>query len=266
MMGTNSAAPVSTGYSAGMERASATSPLTEYSSKKEVNSGFMKFINFLRNLERQWESMPRSVQNRMAHTVADFYRNFLRDGVGAENRPLTWLLEQKIDGIGTGQPRGVHAPLEGLADHVIVLETSLKDRARPAVVTFEPGWTMKAYLQDRGYAIQVTDAMRNALFSEAEAIGGVSRSKFLDKGVKQPVWIVPARPHLWFFRSAQLDRLMEIISIAYVQRSIDIAEGKRPRPIPDISGGRARPARSRWTGGDQAVSYRDELGVPEGDE
>lgn len=123
-----------------------------------------------------------AVQNRMANIVADAYVFFLRKGVEPENSKLTMAIH------------GTQPPLSSLADHIVVRESS-NDKA--AIVTFQPGWGKIAVLHDRGYAMQVTERQRRALFAMAMA-NGYRAEDFLDDGYgnNSEVWIVPPRPHL----------------------------------------------------------------------
>jgi hypothetical protein len=136
-------------------------------------------------LERMGKSAAKSapdVQNRMANIVADAYVFFLRLGVEPENTKLTMAIH------------GMQPPLSSLADHVVVRESSSD---KPAIVTFEPGWGKIAVIHNLGYAMQVTEQQRKALFAMATA-NGYKVEDFINEGWgnNSGIWTVPARPHL----------------------------------------------------------------------
>lgn len=170
---------------------------------KRWKSDFARFIREITMLGAQWRGMPVSIQNIAAEIIAEQYRRFLRgDHLSPELRPLTQILQ------------GEHAPLVGLADHVIVRKTINPDKS--ALVTWEKGWAKIALMHDRGYYIIVTEKQRDAMFRFA-LLAGANRSDFIDTshmlpGSSKSYWEVPARPHAFFLGSPAMEKILKIVA------------------------------------------------------
>jgi hypothetical protein len=187
------------------------------------HSQFSKFVGYLGALSRQWSKSAPHIQNQAAHIVAELYRAFIRQGVGPENSTLTQILS------------GVHPPLAGLADYIIVREAT---NGKPAVVTWDPHWTKIAVLHDIGWVYAPSQKQRNALFARATSIAGLDsdgKPHFLtnDFGTNG-LWIYPARPHSHFLKSKEHQAIL-------VRVAQEVLAGRK---VPDFS--TSRPSASAW--------------------
>jgi hypothetical protein len=202
-------------------------PGSQYAIEGNWKQEFARFIGRLGGLATSWRRMPIDVQNQAAHIIAELYRMFIREGIEPENSALTQVLT------------GIHPPLSGLADYIIVVESgdsratgAYPGRPKPALVTWHPDWTVIAFLHDRGYAFVPSPQQREALFKRAEGIAG-STDHFLEEGFStQGIWEVPARPHAWYIRSPEMDRLLEVVAMAHLAGKPFNVKSTRPPNVP----------------------------------
>ncbi len=185
-----------------------------------VDPGFQKGLNDFRldlaRLAREWRDLDRRVQDTAAQVIADLYKAFLRDGVGADLTPMTQILK------GGSMP-----PLASLSNHVIVIKSR---SGSPAFVTFEDDWDTIALMHDRGYAIIPTPRQRQSLINIANDLFGTPAWLTEDTG---GVWLVPARPHLKFLSSPELDQILGRIGQAMATgKKLPNLKTRRPQPEP----------------------------------
>jgi hypothetical protein len=189
------------------------------------DSQFKQFIGRLGGLSTSWRRASVTVQNRAARIIALLYKEFIRQGIEPENSALTQILT------------GVHPPLSGLADYIIVVESNAErgqstypGRPKPALVTWHPDWATIAFLHDRGYSFIPTQQQRDALFNAAAKIAG-GKKHFLEEGFStQGIWIIPARPHAHFLRSPEMDRVLKVVAIDVIKAEENLSSRDRRPP------------------------------------
>lgn len=192
---------------------------------------FARFTGAIGNMSRRWITMAPHIQDQAAEIVADLYREYIRRGISPENTVLTKILS------------GVHPPLAGLADHIVVIKAGARGlahgfghpgRVKPAVVTWDQKWMKVAFMHDVGYAIHVTPEQRNAIFAAAERISGVPRGdSFLTDGFSsQGIWLVPARHHSDYLKSPEHERTLGLVAQALLMGKVPSLKTSRPPSEP----------------------------------
>lgn len=201
---------------------------TTYTIQGDWDKEFKRFIGRLGGLSTSWRRMPPHVQNEAAHIMADIYRMRIRQGIDPENSMLTQIVY------------GIHPPLSGLADYIMVVEAGTQTRGKstypgrtkPALVTWHPDWAEIAFMHDRGYAFVPTPQQKAFLFARALDVVG-SKDNFLEEGNNNNgVWLIPARPHAHFLNDDVMDRMLMNVAKAKVAGLMINLKSERPKSEP----------------------------------
>jgi hypothetical protein len=184
-----------------------------------------RFIGRLGGLSNAWRRCTHDVQDAAAMIMAAMYQAFIREGIDPENSVLTQIIH------------GVHPPLSGLADYIVVIKAGrtggVRNR-RPTVITWHKDWATIAFLHDRGYAFVPTEQQKNHLFHQASDIAG-GKEHFLSEGFgTQGIWLVPARPHAHFLTSERMGKVLGLVAEAVIRGKFDpkSISSQRPANVP----------------------------------
>lgn len=161
----------------------------------KILRSFQSFAAQLSVLTNRIRGSDPFVQNKTAYVVAQIYRNRLRAGVGEPLSPLSRALT------------GEHRPLSTLADHVIVKPAR---RGHPATVTFEKGWSRKAWMLENGYAVNAWayPLLRAQILHIAMIRAGATDLGQIIQQSNGGHWFTPPRPHIHLLNDSISDKLM----------------------------------------------------------